>query len=131
MALQVGGTTVIDNSRVLSNVTGLKTVGGTSILGSGNIATGGSTTLGDVGTYMGGYVNAGAGVFVNQGTTKAGSSILRFDGAVINAGHSLNSGNQSLSSTASAGLSGTWRCMSSYKQGSATYLYGAIWLRIS
>jgi hypothetical protein len=112
-------------------VTGLKTVGGTSILGSGNIATGGSTTLGDVGTYMGGYVNAGAGVFVNQGTTKAGSSILRFDGAVINAGHSLNSGNQSLSSTASAGLSGTWRCMSSYKQGSATYLYGAIWLRIS
>jgi hypothetical protein len=38
MAIQVSGTTVIDGSRVLSNVTGLKTVGGTAILGSGDIA---------------------------------------------------------------------------------------------
>ena len=41
MAIQVGGTTVIDNSRVLQNISGLKTVGGTSILGSGDIAVGG------------------------------------------------------------------------------------------
>ena len=40
MAIQVNGTTVIDNSRNLSNVGGLKTVGGTAILGSGNIAVG-------------------------------------------------------------------------------------------
>jgi hypothetical protein len=37
MALQVGGTTVIDNSRVLQNVTGLKTINSNSILGSGDI----------------------------------------------------------------------------------------------
>lgn len=37
MAIQVGGTTVISNNQVLQNVTGLKTVNGSSILGSGNI----------------------------------------------------------------------------------------------
>lgn len=37
MAIQVGGTTVISNNAVLQNVTGLKTVNGSSILGSGNI----------------------------------------------------------------------------------------------
>lgn len=42
MALQVGGTTVIDNSRVLQNVTGLKTVNNNSLLGSGNITISGS-----------------------------------------------------------------------------------------
>ena len=41
MAIQVGGTTVINNSRVLQNVSGLKTVGGATILGSGDIAVGG------------------------------------------------------------------------------------------
>jgi hypothetical protein len=69
MAIQVNGTTVIDNSRVLSNVTGLKTVNSTSILGSGDITAGGNiasdftvtafagtfggtlTTTGGAGTY--------------------------------------------------------------------------------
>ena len=36
-ALNIGGTQVISSSRVLSNVSGLKTVGGTAILGSGDI----------------------------------------------------------------------------------------------
>jgi len=40
MAIQVNGTTVIDNSRNLTNVGGLKTVGGSSILGSGDISAG-------------------------------------------------------------------------------------------
>lgn len=47
MAIQVSGTTVIGNDRALSSVNGLKTVGGTSILGSGDIATGGSSVLFD------------------------------------------------------------------------------------
>ena len=46
MAIQVGGTTVINNSRVLQNVSGLKTVNGSSILGSGNITAGGGTSGG-------------------------------------------------------------------------------------
>ena len=40
MAIKVNNTTVIDDSRNLVNVTGLKTVGGQSILGSGNIVAG-------------------------------------------------------------------------------------------
>ncbi len=40
MAIQVNGTTVIDDSRALSNVTGLKTINGTSVLGSGDITAG-------------------------------------------------------------------------------------------
>ena len=51
MAIKVGGTTVIDDSRNLSSVGGLKTVGGTSILGSGNIDAGASTDVNGVGTY--------------------------------------------------------------------------------
>ena len=41
MAIKVNGTTVIDDSRNISNVGGLKTVGGSSILGSGDISVGG------------------------------------------------------------------------------------------
>jgi hypothetical protein len=37
MALKVGGTTVVNDSRALENISNLKTVGGQSILGSGNI----------------------------------------------------------------------------------------------
>ncbi len=40
MAIQVGGTTVVDDSRNLQNVGGLKTVGGVTILGSGDIPVG-------------------------------------------------------------------------------------------
>ncbi len=40
MAIQVNGTTVIDDSRTLQNVGGLKTINSTSILGSGNITAG-------------------------------------------------------------------------------------------
>lgn len=42
MAIQVGGTTVINDSRNLVNVGGLKTVNGSSILGSGDISVGSS-----------------------------------------------------------------------------------------
>ena len=40
MAIQVGGTTVVDDSRNLQNVGGLKTVGGVTILGSGDVPVG-------------------------------------------------------------------------------------------
>lgn len=39
MAIKVGGTSVISDSRVLENVTGLKTIDGTDLLGSGDITT--------------------------------------------------------------------------------------------
>lgn len=45
MAIQVSGTTVVSNNRQLTSVNGLKTIGGTSILGNGDIAAGGGTEL--------------------------------------------------------------------------------------
>ena len=59
MAIQVGGTTVISNSRVLQNVTGLKTVGGTSILGSGDIVAGGIGSPVDFSSSVSGSFSAG------------------------------------------------------------------------
>ena len=84
MAIKVNGTTVINDSRVLSGVTGLKTVGGTAILGSGNITTGASTAVNGVGTYMLGYdtgmTAGGTGNNVTfkvfkEGRTVAGSTL--------------------------------------------------------
>ena len=123
MAIQVGGTTVIDNSRNLSNVGGLKTVGGTSILGSGNITTGGSTTAGDVGTYALLYEDVYNTVDRNFGDTLSASTLLR-------GGLSRYSpyvwGNKANS------VSGTWRLMGdyplhSYQRNNSTN----IWVRIS
>lgn len=68
MAIQVGGTTVISNNRELSSVNGLKTVGGTSILGSGDIAVGGG------GFPWNDSANIGNGTFaslINNGNTNA------------------------------------------------------------
>jgi hypothetical protein len=42
MAIKISGTTVIDDSRNLTNVGGIKTVGGQSLLGSGDIDVGGN-----------------------------------------------------------------------------------------
>ena len=45
MAIKIGGTTVIDDSRNLVNVTGFKTINSTPILGTGDIAATGSSTV--------------------------------------------------------------------------------------
>jgi hypothetical protein len=58
MAIQVNGTEVISNNRALTNVNGLKTVGGTSILGSGDIAAGGGTELINVNVNSPGFTTA-------------------------------------------------------------------------
>lgn len=48
MAIKISNTTVINDSRALENITNLKTVGGQSILGSGDIATGGGVPVGGI-----------------------------------------------------------------------------------
>lgn len=45
MAIQVGGTTVITNNQQLQSVNGLKTINGSSILGTGNISISGGTSM--------------------------------------------------------------------------------------
>lgn len=84
MAIKVNGTTVIDDSRNLSSVGGLKTVGGNSILGSGNITTGAGTGVNDVGTYglfsdtgmTSGAGGASGFKVYKEGRTAAGSALV-------------------------------------------------------
>jgi hypothetical protein len=45
MALQIAGTTVVNNSRGLENITNLKTVNSQSILGTGNITAGAANDI--------------------------------------------------------------------------------------
>ena len=119
MAIKINGTTVIDDSRNLANVGGLKTVNGTSLVGSGNISAGASTTAGAVGTY-GIMRNANPGYFTFAtyvgSTTVAGSSICFTN---------LNGGSNG------GTASGTWRCL--YSSSSFTSGEGGagLWVRIS
>jgi len=118
MAIQVGGTTVIDNTPNLVNVGGLKTINGTSILGSGNISAGASTTNGAVGTY-GFFGPAALGYWPTafpNGSTTSGSD-LRWQ-AADNGG-------------SSSSPSGTWQCMG-YGWSGLSGRYGhTLWVRIS
>jgi hypothetical protein len=87
-----------------------------------------STTYGAVGTYVGGFVNAGASVYVDNNTNKAGSSIQIYSGNTSD-GNTFNV--QNTGNLKSAGLSGTWKCMSAYEASDINYLWGSIWMRIS
>lgn len=60
MVYQIAGTTVIDNSRQLQNIVGLSTVGGQSIIGSGNIPVDDTTFLGSITTTSGSSASLGS-----------------------------------------------------------------------
>lgn len=109
MAIKVNGTTVIDDSRNLSNIAGgLKTVNNTSLIGSGNISAGASTDLGAVGTYAFLFRNGNH----TQGDTIAGSSLTYV--GFSSSGDAMGDQNLlSLYLTGNGGSpSGTWRIMS-------------------
>lgn len=116
MAIKVNGTTVIDDSRNLTSVGGLKTVGGTSILGSGNIDAGAPTTLNSVGTYAAIQFDT-AGVPIQPGTATAASS---YTTKYISCGDRF-------SFPTTNTISGTWRCMG-YNTGNYG---GTVFVRIS
>ena len=125
MAIKVNGTTVIDDSRNLANVGGLKTVNGTSLVGSGNISAGASTSYNAVGTYAYLFYDGAT----TEGTTRAGSSL--YPGAVNNW--------QSLPADGSVGgfmirggtsVSGTWRLMGR-NNSSSEPRFLSVWVRIS
>lgn len=61
MAIQVNGTPVITDSKVLQNVTGLKTVNSNSILGSGDIAIDQGPALGTTVTLLGTATGSNSG----------------------------------------------------------------------
>jgi|TARA_R110000822_G_scaffold153443_1_gene292919 hypothetical protein len=146
MAIQVSGTTVIDDSRNLVNVTGLKTINSTSILGSGNIVAGSSTSADAVGTYTWGRPPDGTNY--TAGTTATGIlaiSLTRYGTVAANAGvywswwaQSTQGGWVNSNNTRTA-MSGTWRSMglaggtAPNYGASAQYTFGypGLWVRIS
>jgi len=128
MAIQVGGTTVINDSRTLQNVGGLKTVGGTSILGSGDIATGGSTTAGAVGTYAFLIENVANATALAFGGTRAGSSLRP---SSLN-GESSGGVYWGVTYFSASTVSGTWRLMGAYHSiTNANDQPITLWVRIS
>ena len=131
MAIKVNGTTVIDDSRNLSNVGGLKTVNGTSLVGSGNISAGASTTAGAVGTYTWGrpanvttysFGSTASGIYPVSGPTHDSYSEHFWGPSWSNAFE--NCGTQSQQS-------GTWRCMSYGPYWGSQKASMALWVRIS
>ena len=130
MAIKVNGTTVIDDSRNLSNIAGgLKTINSTSIIGSGNISAGASTTYGAVGTYVFAFIPYN-GTTINPGSTHSASTLQYYEVS----GQYARGIKEEIggSSNYSTGLSGTWRMMNGkiyhYSNGDR---YGAIFVRIS
>lgn len=106
MAIKVNGTTVIDDSRNLSNVGGLKTVNGSSLVGSGNISAGQSTSYNAVGTYCIAAPNNINGY--TRGTTTISGSNLKMQ-TVQSSTNPFFSGGETGNWNASAGTSGTYR----------------------
>ena len=95
MAIKVGGTTVIDDSRNLVNIAS----------GAGS-----STTFGDVGTHAFLYFY---GYSLTEGDTKAGSDLYPAGLAYGQSGYTIsNNSLRSLETTRGAtAVSGTWRAM--------------------
>ena len=124
MAIKVNGTTVIDDSRNLSNIAGgLKTVNSTSLLGSGNIEAGASTTAGAVGTYI--YGRPQSTTDYSFGDTASGVM-------PVSEVNNINPYYYTswLNAHVGAAQSGTWRCMSE-AYGLGGYGRPALWVRIS
>jgi hypothetical protein len=129
MAIQVGGTTVIDNTPNLVNVGGLKTINGTSILGSGNISAGASTTEGAVGTYL--ACGSASTSNVSYGGTISGSN-LKLNNANAISPFGQSSFSYYTYAAASTAISGTWRLMGGHVNATASSQYfTALWVRIS
>lgn len=113
MAIKVSNTTVIDDSRNLVNVLGLKTVGGNSILGSGNIAVGtgdvtltGTQTLTNK-TLTSPTINTGtaSGLTLNDGYTEEVFAVSGTTPALSPANGSIQTWALTANSTPTAG---TW-----------------------
>lgn len=126
MAIKVGGTSVVNNSRKLQNIASLDATTAATIQSAITFP----TSYAGVGTYTAAgrsYTSGGSGE-VSGGTTLSGSSLKKPTG---------NGRNPFLqvipnSSTASSGLSGTWRQMTPYQRYSVDDSTNmALWVRIS
>ena len=126
MAIKVNGTTVIDNSRNFTNIAGgFKTVNGTSVVGSGNISAGASTTGGAVGTYT--YGRPQNGTTYSIGSTASNLKAVAPSQGIPQWHYQYN---YWVSTQGITSMSGTWRAMSP-APASGDYSAVGIWVRIS
>jgi hypothetical protein len=133
MAIIYNGVNVAQDPLVSG--TNIKTVNGTSLLGSGNIVAGGSSTdYGAIGTYViAGNSNWSASIAVN--TTVAGSSLYRhiqtggdsfFTAFNTNATGTGEVVWRSSGGSPALGLSGTWRSVTAGTGGSQFTYAGVV-----
>jgi len=128
MAIKVNGTTVIDDSRNFTNInSGFKTVNGTSVVGSGDISAGASTTYGAVGTYILGAEDNGE---YTENTTLAGSTLYIGGFTTSSDSISFDGSGGAMRLVRGGSQSGTWRRMNRSNYG-GTDFHGGIYVRIS
>jgi hypothetical protein len=124
MAIIYNGVNVAQDPLVSG--TNIKTVNGTSLLGSGNIVAGGSSTdYGAIGTY----VMAGSSswnIAIPFNTTVAGSTLVRHNTSTPSYAIASSNTNAygearwtSSTGVASCGLTGTWRSVTACTAGSS------------
>ena len=107
MAIKVNGTTVINDSRALSNIATVDATTAASITAAG---VGGSTTYAAVGTY-GYFITTGTVYSISAGsTTRSGSSLRPHAVTVYNLSASYT-GNHHWPSPGSSPNVGTWQAM--------------------
>lgn len=128
MAIQISGTTVINNSRQLKNIASLDSTTSNTI----SAASSPPTSYGAVGTYTAAaisYSSGGSGR-ITGGTTFSGSSLKERSGTTN--GSSPFYEVLASSQLQSCGLSGTWRCMADHARFSvANYAVFNLFVRIS
>lgn len=125
MAIQVGGTTVIDNSRELQNIASLDATTEATI----SAVAGASTTYGAVGTYVFGYISSST---ATENSTYSGSSIE--PGGIITLSSSLSDDQVNASPYITKGgsaLSGTWRAMGRSNAFTSTRTRWTLFVRVS
>lgn len=134
MAIKVNGTTVIDNSRNFTNIGGgFKTVNGTSVVGSGNISAGASTTYAAVGTYVVGAPDNTTAYTHGSGTVSGSSLKTRTMTSGFYEQTSVFAQSFDSNQITSMGLSGTWKAMANSRpaQYQGTVRVPNLWMRIS
>lgn len=125
MAIKVNGTTVVDDSRNLTNIASIDATTGAAI--SAGISTTPPTTAGAVGTYV--YAFDSVARQLTFGSTYAGSQL--YPASFVSTGNApiaLESG--TYLSTGSGTLSGTWRAMGAHYNNS-TFKNATVYVRIS
>lgn len=131
MGFQINGTEVLGTSGIVNNANSFKTIGGNSILGSGNITDDGASALlfNTIGSYTCASVT-NASIY----QTSVAASSLRTYYRNRYGGYSYVtelSGSTTYYTTGYHGLSGTWMHKSPYVSATSTQYRASLWQRIA